>query len=100
VNETAWQSRVIDYALLRGWHVHHARPARTAKGWRTAIIGHPGFPDLILARGCELLAVELKTDKGRATEAQLGWLDALNDAGAYAVVWRPADWDRVQEVLR
>jgi hypothetical protein len=32
---------VIELAKLRGWRTAHFRPARTAHGWRTAVLGLP-----------------------------------------------------------
>ena len=63
--EDDWQRQVVDLARLRGWRVAHFRPARTERGWRTPVEADgAGFPDLLLVRGAQLLAVELKTDAG------------------------------------
>ena len=37
---------VLELAKFAGWRVCHFRPARTAMGWKTAIQGHKGWPDL------------------------------------------------------
>jgi hypothetical protein len=97
MSEDAFKSRVIDYAMLRGWLVAHYRPARTDKGWRTALEGHRGAPDLILARDGRVLLVELKSDKGRVATEQAVWGSALGD---YYRLWRPSQWDQVMEDLR
>jgi hypothetical protein len=91
VNERDWQSRVVGYARLRGWLVNHARPARTAGGWRTPVQGDPGFPDLALARGGRLILAELKTGPGRLTAGQSAWIEALplSTAEVETHVWRP-----------
>jgi hypothetical protein len=110
ISEAEWQSRVIDYAKLRGWLVHHTRPARTEKGWRTALEGDAGFPDLVLARRGQVLFVELKKDGESLRANQRDWLNALMgprlvfekdlDDGRHAIyVWRPAQWDLVQRIL-
>lgn len=99
LSENAFQRQVIQYAKLCGWLVHHVRPARTAKGWRTPIQGHAGFPDLVLVRGDSLLFVELKADDGRVEPHQRQWLDALALAGAVVSVWRPRDWPAIQARL-
>lgn len=86
------QSRVIDLAKLRGWLVMHQRPARMASGeWRTAVEGHAGFPDLVLARNGFVLFRELKSDNGRLSPQQSLWGQHLPNWA----VWRPADWDTV-----
>jgi hypothetical protein len=87
--EDEFKQRVIDAAILYGWHVHHSRPARTKEGWRTALQGHAGLPDLVLARNGVVLLAELKTDRAQPTLNQRGWLQA---AGPNGRLWRPADW--------
>ncbi len=68
LSEAEFQRTVIDYALLRSWRVVHYRPARTLHGYRTALTGHPGAPDLLLARDGCVLCVELKRHTGRLTK--------------------------------
>ena len=97
LTEDDLQHRILDLATWRGWRRVHLRPARTEKGWRTAYEGDPGLPDLVLARGGVVLLAELKSRTGRASRDQRLWLDA---AGGCGRLWRPADWDQVQEELR
>lgn len=98
---------VIDLAHVFGWLVAHFRPAMNARGqWMTAVQGDgAGFPDLVLVRPPNIIFAELKGPKGRTTEAQRKWLQILEQASkASAYVrtyeWKPADWDRIVEVLR
>lgn len=106
--EAEWQATVIHLAKLRGWLVHHQRPARTADGgWRSAIVGDRGWPDLALARGGRLILAELKSETGAVTPDQRRWLQELElvdqTTGGYAFavyVWRPRDWPEVQAALR
>lgn len=51
----------------------------------------PGFPDLVIVGRRGVLIRELKTERGRVTSAQHTWLNALDDAGVDADVWRPSD---------
>lgn len=97
VSEAQLQRAVIDYALLQGWRVVHYRPARTIHGYRTALTGHPGAPDLLLARHGQVLHVELKRHNGRVTPDQRLWLAAL---GTSARLWRPQDWPTIVAELR
>lgn len=85
---------VIDLARLRGWLVHHCRPARTSNGWRTPIRGDAGAPDLVLARAGVVVLAELKSERGRQTEAQKRWQQA---SGGH--LWRPSDWPRIVSIL-
>jgi hypothetical protein len=129
VTEAEFQDQVIHLARLYGWRCAHFRPARTEKGWRTPVQADgKGFPDLVLVRGPELIAAELKADKGRVSPEQQAWLDAFTAVGdaignllleAYggarldglaeplpahprveAVVWRPRAFEIVHARLR
>ena len=100
LSEKDWQSRVIDAAKLFGWRYAHFRPARTAQGWRTAMSGHPGFPDLVLTKGLRIIFAELKAEDGNLTEDQFVWLNRLGESGRVEVfVWRPSDWEEVYKTL-
>ena len=92
--EAEFQTLVIDYAHLMKWRVAHFRPAQTGKGWRTAMEGDPGFPDLVLARNGVVILAELKSEKGQLSASQLQW-----SIVADALVWRPSDWVEVQKIL-
>lgn len=105
MSENELLEAVLEMAALLGWRCYHARPARTASGWRTAAQGNgaAGFPDLVLVRNGCLWFVELKAEKGRVGPAQELWLDALKFVpGVRVDVWRPDDWrsGRVEAVLR
>lgn len=91
---------VIDLAQLRGWKVHHGRPAWSEKGWRTAIQGDAGFPDLFLARKPRVILAELKSDVGKLSAFQQSWMAELDACpGVESYVWRPAHWDEIQRIL-
>jgi hypothetical protein len=91
---------VIDLARLTGWKVFHARAAMTGKGWRTPVQGDgAGFPDLVLVRERVLFA-ELKSAKGKLSDAQQAWRDIILAAGGEHYIWRPSEWDWVTEILK
>jgi hypothetical protein len=98
VTEADFQKVVIDLAHIFGWKVAHFRPAKTSKGWRTPVAADgAGFPDLVMARGGDLIAVELKVGKNRTTRQQDDWLDRF----PRAFVWKPEDLETdIIEVLR
>lgn len=118
ISETAFKDLIIEFARLRGWLIHHDRPAQNHKGkWASHIQGDPGFPDLVLARRGRVIFAELKTEKGNLGEHQERWMDELTEPvwdeacadhnhscphveSLLVRVWRPSDWDVVQEVLR
>jgi len=94
MGEETLQSLVLELAQVKGWRRAHFRPARTAKGWRTPVMGDgAGFPDLLLLRGNCGLAIELKAQDGHLSSAQAEWLAAFAVIpGFRGGVWRPMDW--------
>ena len=103
--EVDFQTRIIDRAQALGWWIHHDRPARKKNDeWSTAISGDAGFPDLVLVRKGRVIFAELKTEKGRLSKTQSGWLGALGisdpDPGDVEVyLWRPSDTSRIEQIL-
>jgi hypothetical protein len=101
ISEKDFQKTVTDALTLFGWRWCHFRPARTATGWRTALSGSPGFPDLVAVRGDRVLFVELKAANGKLRDEQQSWLSALGATGAVEVhCWRPSDWPFLERVIR
>jgi len=91
MNEKQWQQQVIDLAHLFGYRTYHTYLSiRSRKGW----------PDLALFRPGRFLLVELKTDKGKVSAAQVEMLADLEAAGVECHIFRPSDFDRVMEVLK
>ena len=114
MNEKDFLQAVIDLAHLKGWLVAHFRPARTEKGWRTAIQGDKGFPDLVMIRAngdAHLIIAELKSEKGNVTDEQQEWLDMFAELQedielqgkltevVRVFVWRPSDWEAIVGIL-
>jgi hypothetical protein len=96
------QCAVVELAHLCGWMVFHPRPARTERGWRTALQGDAGYPDLTLVHRKQkrIACVELKSERGRVSEPQRRWLDALEEIeGVEVFTWRPSDWPKIERVL-
>ncbi|MCJ7634177.1 VRR-NUC domain-containing protein [Candidatus Bathyarchaeota archaeon] len=100
ISEEDFLRQVIDLAHVYGWKVAHFRPAQTARGWRTAVQGDgAGFPDLVLVRERVIFA-ELKSEKGKVSDAQWAWKDVLQSAMAEFYIWRPSEWDEIVECLK
>jgi hypothetical protein len=97
MTETQFGSAIMDLAKFQGWRVVHFRPALTQKGWRTAMSGDRGFPDMVLARDGVVLIVELKAQHGRLGEGQPEWAKEL---GACYRIWRPGDIEQIKNELR
>ena len=91
-------------AELSGWQWMPARPGMTARSWRTPLSGTlaKGWPDLLMFRPRDLrvLAAELKRDGLKPTPDQMHVLEVLDASGVETFVWHPADFDRIQAVLR
>ena len=101
LTEAAFTTQVIDLAHLMGWRVHHCRPARTGKGWRTALQGDAGLPDLIMVHAAKkrFLIAELKVGNNQPSPAQAAWLWACYEAEIEAYLWYPKDWPEIEELL-
>ena len=102
MKERDFQRSVIDLAEILGWRVYHVADVRGRLRSGSGV----GFPDLVMVseRQRKTLFRELKTDTGEITEAQAGWLAALQAAGMDADVWRPHDFHppdrRIEAELR
>jgi VRR-NUC domain-containing protein len=102
LSEASFQEQVIELAHLFGWrHLHVRRTIGKGRRWTTAT-NLAGWPDLLLWRegSHRLVAAELKSDTGQATDEQLEVLASLRRAGVDTYVWRPADWPEIEAVLR
>lgn len=89
--EAQFQARVVAYAKAAGWMVYHTFDSRKSE---------PGFPDLVMVRGEDMVCAELKSEAGRLKPEQAQWIAALGaveDVDAF--VWRPSNWDELMEVL-
>jgi hypothetical protein len=101
LTEAQFQDQVVDLARLHGYRVAHFRPARTEKGWRTPVAADgAGWPDLVLVKPGRMIFAELKSQRGRLSDDQHAWLDQLRAAGVEAYVWRPAQFDDIDQILR
>lgn len=91
IPEKDFRQTVIDAAKLYGWCYYFT--------WNS-LHSPAGFPDFVLVRGTRLIMAELKSAKGKPTEAQQEWLDMLKGTGKCEVyVWRPSDFDRIIAIL-
>ena len=91
VSEDDFQETVVELAEILGWRTFHA--ARLKGHLRT--VTSKGFPDLVLARKCDVIHAECKTDKGKVSQHQSWWLLALD-----GVIWRPKHWYVVEKSLK
>ena len=74
-----------------GWLVYHPFLSKWSE---------KGFPDLIMIRSGKGFAWELKSAKGRVTDAQQTWIDALRGIpGVSARVVYPDDLEKAYQAL-
>lgn len=93
MREDALVTSIVRLASDNGWLAMHQLPAMNGRGrYRTAIQGHKGFPDLVLASRLGVIFVECKTEAGSLEPEQRAWRDRLQAAGADWRLWRPSDW--------
>lgn len=102
VLEKDWQDTVVKTLRVLGWHTNHVRrTVGRGKRWTTSTSA-TGWPDLVCLRGPVLLAIELKSDAGKLTDAQQEWLGYFSGLPS-ARVWvlKPSDpWDQITVWLR
>lgn len=96
MSEAQFQEIVLKLARMYRWQTFHPSPHQVGQSWRT---DGRGFPDLTLAHPTRgVIFAELKTEKGRVTEAQRAWGDILAKYGEY-YVWRPSQLPLIEQRL-
>jgi hypothetical protein len=82
-------------ALRYSWLFYHTYDSRRSDaGFYDVVLAHPTRP-------APLYLVELKTQSGKATTAQLAWLHAASQATRIETgIWRPGDLPGIVDVLR
>ena len=106
MRESDFLDWLIDLARLYRWRCAHFRPARIVKNgvesWRTAVSADGrGFPDVLLIREGDIIVAELKSEKGKLSPEQEEWLQEFaRNPIVRAYVWRPADRDLIEEILK
>ena len=102
MTEADFLNWLINLAHLHGWHIAHFRPARTEKGWRTAVSGDgKGFPDCVLVRPPRVIFAELKIPPNQPSEEQWEWLYSLQSCfpPVDCFLWHPSDRDFIEQLL-
>ena len=99
--EAQFQRTVTDLATTLGWKwLHVERMGNRMGQWRTPATGPlgKGWPDLILVRGREMIAIELKAEGKYLTPAQKDMAVILQDVMPF-YVFRPGDWIQIVKAL-
>ncbi len=127
ISETAFSTQVEDLLKLYQWRWTHFRPAWSSKGYRTPIKGHKGFPDYVCVRPPRLIFAEIKSEIGKLSPEQDGWLDDLRECvrmitlepipigsikgikltksgglipSLEVYLWRPSQFEEILEILK
>jgi len=91
LTEKQFQNNVIEF--LKSQNIYHIKI--WGGGYQKA-----GIPDLICCIRGKFMALELKTEKGTPTVLQKYNLFKIQEAGGYARILRPSEFDRFKrEVL-
>ena len=69
------------------------------KTWSNGV-QRKGVPDLLVCCNGYFLGVELKAANGHPSELQLWNIDKIREAGGFAIVLYPEDFDRFKMVIR
>lgn len=96
ISEQDFQECVVQLAKLYHWACYHTFSSRKSAA---------GFPDLVLAKrfgdDAQLIFAELKTELGKLTDEQAGWISLLSAVPGITVrVWRPSDQKEIEGILR
>lgn len=105
VSEKLFQEQILQLAKINGWKAFHPLTVRDYRGgYRTALAGDKGFPDLVLSRKPTaqrvggLIFAELKSSTGRLSIEQIEWSEHLASSAEW-YLWRPRDLDFIVERL-
>jgi len=89
ITEKQFEGQVKYLAKLFGWRYYHT--------WRS-IHSPAGFPDVVMVRPPRLIFAELKSEKGKVSEEQWEWMEALGKV-AEVYLFRPDDFEVIKEIL-
>lgn len=90
MTEKQLSATIIHAAKECGWLI--------ARTWLSKF-SPAGEPDLRMIRQGRLVVVELKSAKGKPSEAQNEWLEAYAGCGIDAFIWRPSDLEDAYRYL-
>ena len=93
LTEKTFRAQVVGLARALGWEVYGA--------W-LSIHSRSGYPDLHLWHPMKRrsLWAELKTERGKLSDAQAATIETMRMAGLDVRIWRPSDWEEIENALK
>jgi len=92
MRERDFQAMVEQAAGYLSWRCYHTHDSRRS---------NPGWPDLVCIKDGKMLALELKTERGRVRPEQEVWIAELGQVpGVEARIVRPSEWDDLLVMLK
>ena len=89
--EAGFQTQIKKLTWRMGWKHYHTYDSRRSE---------KGYPDSTIIKGDRLIFAELKSAKGRLSNHQREWINALiNIQGVECYIWKPTDWQNIVRVL-
>jgi hypothetical protein len=59
-----------------------------------------GIPDILASVGGYFVGIEVKSSIGKPKELQIYHVNKINDAGGFAVVVSPEQWEELKELIQ
>ena len=88
--ETKFKERVVD----------RLKTIPNAWFYKTHEISRSGVPDIIMCAGGRMIALELKTEKGKTSKLQAYNLERIKQAGGFTAVMTPKNFVQLTEQIR
>jgi penicillin-binding protein-related factor A (putative recombinase) len=87
MKESAIQKQIIDYLRLKKYLVvKHNNTGIMKPNGSYITVGQKGVADLICCKDGRFIAIEVKSDSGILSEAQVAFLDEVEERGGVAFV--------------
>lgn len=88
--EKTFENKIKKYLTEYGiWHVKYF-----ANGFTKS-----GIPDILACCNGHFLAIEVKAENGKPSELQLYHIDKIKQAGGYAVVVKPSQFEELKQLI-
>lgn len=89
--EKTFQNKVIKWLESQGAYV--------VKYWGGGMYTRAGVPDLLVCHKGYFLGIELKAEKGKASDLQLHNIEEIKKSGGIALVLRPSGFDDFKKFI-